>query len=44
MATIARVVITDAAGYQWETRSGKPGPARRGRRWRRWWWERRGAL
>jgi len=44
MATIARVVITDAAGDQWETRSGKAGPARRGRRWRRWWWERRGAL
>lgn len=36
MASITRVVITDAAGYQWETRSGQKGPARRVRQLRRW--------
>jgi len=36
MTSISRVVITDAAGYQWEMRSGRAGPARRVRRWRRW--------
>ncbi len=44
MAFIARVVITDAAGYQWEVRSGKVGPARRVHRWRRWWWKRHRGL
>jgi hypothetical protein len=43
-ASITRVVITDAAGYQWEVCSGKTGPARRVRRWRHWWWKRRGEL
>ena len=41
MATVSRVVMTDAAGYQWEMRAGKAGPARRVREWRRWWWKRR---
>ncbi len=44
MVTVARVVITDAAGYQWEMRSGRAGPARRVQRWRRWWWKRHGDL
>jgi hypothetical protein len=44
MATVTRAVITDAAGYQWEMRSGKAGPARRVPRWRRWWWKRHGDL
>ena len=44
MTFIARVVITDAAGYQWERRSGKAGPSRRVRRWRHWWWKRHGDL
>ena len=43
-ASVTRVVITDAAGYQWEVQSGRAGPARRVRQWRRWWWKRRGAL
>jgi hypothetical protein len=43
-ASITRVVITDAAGYQWEVRSGKVGPARRVRRWQRWWWNYHGHL
>jgi hypothetical protein len=41
-ASSTRIVITDAAGYQWENRTGKAGPARRVRRWRRWWWKRHG--
>lgn len=46
MASVARVVVTDAAGYQWEweMRSDRAGPARRVQRWRRWWWKRRGDL
>jgi hypothetical protein len=36
--SVTRAVIADAAGYQWELRSGKVGPARRVQRWRRWWW------
>ena len=44
MASIARAVISDAAGYQWEMRSGRAGPARRVRQWRRWWWKRQGDL
>jgi hypothetical protein len=44
MTSVARVVITDAAGYQWVMRSGKAGPARRVWRWRRWWWKRHGRL
>ena len=44
MASVSRVVITDAAGHQWEVRSGRAGPARRVRRGRRWWWKRRGRL
>lgn len=44
ITSIARVVITDAAGYQWEFRSDKAGPARRVRQWRRWYWKRRGSL
>jgi hypothetical protein len=44
MASVTRVVITDAAGYQWEMRSCKAGPARRVQGWRRWWWKRRGNL
>jgi hypothetical protein len=43
-ASVARVVITDAAGYQWEIRSDRAGPALRVRRWRRWWWKRHGGL
>ena len=35
MASITRVVITDAAGYQREMRTGEAGPARRVQRWRR---------
>jgi hypothetical protein len=42
VAAIMRVVIGDAAGYQWEIRSTKAGPARRVRRWRRRWWILRG--
>jgi hypothetical protein len=42
MISIARVLITDAAGYQWYMRSGKPGPARRLGQWRKLWWARRG--
>lgn len=44
MASVARVVITDAAGHQWVMRSRKAGPARRVRWWRRWWWKRHGDL
>jgi hypothetical protein len=44
MVSIVRVVITDAAGYQWEVRSGKVGPARRVHRWWRWWWKRHRGL
>jgi len=44
MVSVTRVVITDAAGYQWEMRSGRAGPARRVRQWRRWWWKRHGSL
>jgi hypothetical protein len=44
MASVIRVVVTDAAGYQWEIRSAKPGPARRVRQWRRRWWKRHGDL
>jgi hypothetical protein len=44
MASISRVVVTDAAGYQWEKRWVKAGPARRVRRRRWWWWKRRGDL
>jgi hypothetical protein len=44
MASITRVVVTDAAGYQWEMWSGKAGPARRVQRWRRWWWKRHSGL
>ena len=36
MAVVTRVVITDAAGYQWDMRSGRAGPARRVQRWRSW--------
>ena len=43
-ASITRVVITDAAGYQWEVRSDRAGPARRVRQWQRWWWKRHGNL
>jgi hypothetical protein len=43
-ASVTRAVITDAAGYQWEMRSGKAGPVRRVQRWRRWWWKRHGNL
>lgn len=43
-ASITRVVVTDAAGNQWEMRSGRAGPARRVGQWRQWWWKRRGAL
>jgi hypothetical protein len=42
--SITRVFITDAAGYQWEMRSGRAGPARRVQRWWRWWWKRHGDL
>lgn len=44
MASVARVVVTDAAGYQWDIRSARAGPARRIQRWRRWWWKHRGSL
>jgi hypothetical protein len=44
IASITDVVVTDAAGYQWEIRSGRAGPARRVQRWRRWEWKRRGHL
>jgi hypothetical protein len=44
MASVARVVVTDAAGYQWEVRPGRAGPARRVRQWRRRWWKHRGDL
>jgi hypothetical protein len=44
IASITRVVVTDAAGYQWEMWSGKAGPARRVQRWRRWWWKRHSGL
>ena len=42
--TVNRVVVTDAAGYQWEIRRYSAGPPRRVRRWRRWWWQRHGRL
>jgi hypothetical protein len=41
-ASITRVVVTDAAGYQWEISSARAGPARRVGRWRRWLWKRQG--
>jgi hypothetical protein len=37
ITSVVRVVVTDAAGYQWEVRSDKAGPARRVVRGRRWW-------
>jgi hypothetical protein len=43
-ASITRVVVTDAAGHQREMRTSKAAPARRVRRWRRWWWKRNGHL
>jgi hypothetical protein len=43
-ASVIRAVITDAAGHQWEMRTSRAGPARRVRRWRRWWWKRQGRL
>jgi hypothetical protein len=39
-AGITRIVITDAAHHQWELGSGRAGPARRVRWWRRRWWKR----
>jgi hypothetical protein len=42
--SVSRVVITDAAGHQWEIRSAKAGPPRRVLWWRRWWWKRHGKL
>jgi hypothetical protein len=44
ITSVVRVVVTDAAGYQWEVRSGKAGPARRVGQGRRWWWKRHGRL
>jgi hypothetical protein len=44
MASVTRLVVTDTAGYQWEMRSDRAGPAPRVQRWRRWWWKRHGNL
>jgi hypothetical protein len=35
MVSVIRIVVTDAAGHQWETLAGRPGPARLVRRRRR---------
>ena len=42
MVSVARVVVTDAAGRQWEIRPYRTGPPRRVRWWLRRRWEREG--
>lgn len=42
MVSVARVVVTDAAGRQWEIRPYRTGPPRRVRWWLRKRWERQG--
>jgi hypothetical protein len=42
--TVSRVIVTDAAGRQWEVRPDRAGHPRLIRRWRRWWWKCKGDL
>ena len=42
MVSVVRVVVTDAAGRQWEIRPYRTGPPRRVRWWLRRRWEREG--
>ena len=44
MTSVVGLVVTDAAGYQWEVRAAKPGPARRVGQGRVWRWKRHGDL